>query len=76
MSSTSCSRGEPTALPPSGVDHRPRRAGRSNYTLRKLVVHAFNMMTGFSTLPLQFASLTGFVFTLFGIAVLAYVLGR
>ncbi|MBP8695514.1 MAG: glycosyltransferase family 2 protein [Syntrophobacterales bacterium] len=58
------------------VDHRPRRAGRSNYTLRKLVVHAFNMMTGFSTLPLQFASLTGFVFTLFGIAVLAYVLGR
>jgi len=58
------------------VDHRPRHAGRSNYTLRKLAVHALDMMTGFSTLPLQIASLTGFVFTLFGIAVLAYVLVR
>lgn len=58
------------------IDHRPRHAGRSNYTLRKLVVHALDMMTGFSTLPLQIASLTGFVFTLFGLAVLAYVLGR
>ena len=30
--------------------------------------HALNMMTGFSTLPLQLASLIGFVFTLFGFA--------
>ena len=35
-----------------------------------------NMMTGFSTLPLQLASITGFAFMLFGVAVLAYVLGR
>ena len=35
-----------------------------------------NMMTGFSTVPLQFASLVGFFFTLFGAGVLAYVLGR
>jgi hypothetical protein len=35
-----------------------------------------NMMTGFSTVPLQFASLVGFLFTLFGAGVLAYVLGR
>jgi undecaprenyl-phosphate 4-deoxy-4-formamido-L-arabinose transferase len=34
------------------------------------------MMTGFSTLPLQLASLIGFGFTLFGLVVLAYVLGR
>jgi len=33
-------------------------------------------MTGFSTLPLQLASLIGFVFTFFGVALLAYVLGR
>jgi len=58
------------------VDHRPRHAGRSNYTFRKLAVHALDMMTGFSTLPLQIASVTGFVFTLFGIAVLTFVLGR
>ncbi len=34
------------------------------------------MMTGFSTLPLQVATYIGFTFTLFGVLVLAYVLGR
>jgi undecaprenyl-phosphate 4-deoxy-4-formamido-L-arabinose transferase len=58
------------------VRHDPRRVGVSNYTFRKLVVHALNMMTGFSILPLQLASLIGFVFTLFGLGVLAYVIGR
>ncbi len=58
------------------VRHDPRRAGVSKYTFRKLVLHALNMMTGFSTLPLQVASLTGFAFTLFGMGVLMYVLGR
>jgi len=58
------------------VRHEPRKVGTSGYTLRKLVTHAINMMTGFSTLPLQFASMVGFLFTLFGVAVLAYVLGR
>ena len=58
------------------VRHDPRTVGASNYTFRKLVAHAMNMMTGFSTRPLQFASLVGFAFTLFGMAVLAYVVGR
>jgi glycosyltransferase involved in cell wall biosynthesis len=58
------------------VHHEPRKVGTSGYTLRKLVTHAINMMTGFSTLPLQFASMVGFFFTLFGVGVLAYVLGR
>jgi undecaprenyl-phosphate 4-deoxy-4-formamido-L-arabinose transferase len=58
------------------VRHNPRRIGVSNYTFRKLVLHALNMMTGFSVLPLQMASLIGFAFTLFGLGVLAYVLGR
>jgi undecaprenyl-phosphate 4-deoxy-4-formamido-L-arabinose transferase len=53
-----------------------RAAGESNYTVRKLVVHAFNMMTGFSTLPLQFASWMGFLFTAVGILVFFYVTGR
>jgi undecaprenyl-phosphate 4-deoxy-4-formamido-L-arabinose transferase len=56
------------------VLHDPRRMGTSNYTFRKLVTHAFNMMTGFSTLPLQIASLIGFLFTLFGFGILVYVL--
>jgi undecaprenyl-phosphate 4-deoxy-4-formamido-L-arabinose transferase len=58
------------------VPHHPRQDGLSNYTVRKLVTHALNMMTGFSTFPLQIASLVGFGFTLFGIAVLIYVVGR
>ena len=35
------------------VRHDERTLGTSNYTFRKLVVHAVNMITGFSTLPLQ-----------------------
>lgn len=56
------------------VRHDERRFGQSNYTYRKLVVHALNMITGFSTLPLQLASWIGFLFTLFGLCVLAFVL--
>jgi glycosyltransferase involved in cell wall biosynthesis len=56
------------------VRHEPRKMGPSNYTFRKLVTHAFNMMTGFSTLPLQIASVIGFLFTLFGLVILGYVL--
>jgi glycosyltransferase involved in cell wall biosynthesis len=56
--------------------HDARRKGTSGYTVRKLITHAMNMMTGFSTLPLQFASLVGFLFTLFGVGVLVYVMGR
>lgn len=58
------------------VKHAPRLVGKSNYTVRKLITHAFNLMTGFSTMPLQLASAVGFVFTLFGFGVLAWVLGR
>jgi undecaprenyl-phosphate 4-deoxy-4-formamido-L-arabinose transferase len=58
------------------VHHEPRAIGISNYTFRKLIAHALNMMTGFSTFPLQLASMVGFGFTLFGFAVLVYVVGR
>ena len=58
------------------VRNDERTIGVSNYTVSKLVRHAMNMMTGFSTLPLQLASLIGFVCTLFGIALLIYVLTR
>jgi undecaprenyl-phosphate 4-deoxy-4-formamido-L-arabinose transferase len=58
------------------VRNDARKTGTSNYTLGKLIRHAMNMMTGFSTLPLQLASLIGFFFTLVGLVLLAYVLGR
>lgn len=51
-----------------------RVEGASNYTFAQLVRHAFNMLTGFSTRPLRLASLIGFAFTLFGLAVLIDVL--
>ena len=57
------------------VRHQPRRSGDLNYTLGKLVTHAFNLVTGFSTVPLRLVSFVGFAFTLFGLGVLAWVLG-
>jgi undecaprenyl-phosphate 4-deoxy-4-formamido-L-arabinose transferase len=58
------------------VRHERRKQGNSGYTFRKLITHAMNMMTGFTTLPLQLASLIGFGFTLFGLGVLVWVLLR
>lgn len=58
------------------VHHGPRREGVSGYTVKKLILHALNMMTGFSVLPLQIASLIGFGFTVLGLAALAFVVSR
>ncbi len=56
------------------VKHEPRTLGVSNYTFRKLIVHSFNMVTGFSVLPLQIASMVGFAMTIFGIVIFLYVM--
>jgi glycosyltransferase involved in cell wall biosynthesis len=53
-----------------------RQHGVSQYTFRKLITHALNMLTGFSALPLQVASVIGFALTLFGAGVLVFVLTR
>jgi glycosyltransferase involved in cell wall biosynthesis len=58
------------------VPFKTRFSGSSTYTFGKLVRHALDMMTGFSTAPLQLASLIGFACTLFGITVFVYVVGR
>lgn len=58
------------------VESRPRTIGVSQYTVRKLFTHAMNMMTGFSVLPLQAASLLGFVLTVFGGGLLMLVVLR
>lgn len=57
------------------VDHNSRESGKSNYNSLMLISHAFNLITGFSTLPLRISSLLGFMFTLFGIGVFIYVVG-
>ena len=58
------------------VGFQPRRSGVSTYTFKRLLRHALDMMTGFSTLPLQVASVIGFSCTLLGIAVFLYVVVR
>ena len=56
------------------VPHLPRTIGKSNYTFRKLVAHTFNMVTGFSTLPLRFASLLGLIMSTLGFLILVYLI--
>jgi glycosyltransferase involved in cell wall biosynthesis len=55
------------------VRHDARQEGRSNYTFGRLVGVAFNIVTGFTTRPLQLASFLGFAFTLVGIGLLCFV---
>ncbi|MBL4653819.1 MAG: glycosyltransferase family 2 protein [Flavobacteriales bacterium] len=62
-----------TSIP---VQHDKRRIGASNYTFRKLIIHALNMITGFTTTPLQYASLLGFALTAFGGGVLVWVIAH
>lgn len=56
------------------VEHSDRRAGKSGYTLRKLMLLAFNMLTGYSTLPLRIASGLGLVTAIYGLMVFFYVI--
>ena len=58
------------------VEHDPRLVGNSGYTLRKLVALAFNMLTGYSTLPLRIASGVGFFTAFFGLGLFSYVVVR
>lgn len=56
------------------VQEAPRAAGRSNYGFWKLVQVSFLVLTSYTTVPLRLASIVGFAFMLFGVAILAYVL--
>lgn len=58
------------------VQQSSRLAGQSGYTLTKLLTHTLNMVTGFSTWPLRLAGFIGFMFSLLGAGILAYVLWR
>ncbi len=58
------------------VHEEPRKYGGSNYTFWKLAGMAFQVLTGYSTTPLRFASMLGFAITLFGIVTFLYVFIR
>jgi glycosyltransferase involved in cell wall biosynthesis len=51
-----------------------RTTGDSGYSFGKLVQHAVNMLTGFTILPLQIASILGLAFGGLGLLILLYVL--
>jgi glycosyltransferase involved in cell wall biosynthesis len=58
------------------VRHEPRAEGKSNYTFGRLVQHALNLITGFTSRPLRIASMIGFLFTIFGLVVFVVVVAR
>jgi undecaprenyl-phosphate 4-deoxy-4-formamido-L-arabinose transferase len=56
------------------VQHEPRRAGTSTYTLRRLVRLWLSAWVNFSVLPLRVATVLGFVVAASGLIALAWVL--
>ena len=48
------------------VHHLPRAAGRSNYTLRRLLQLWMSMFVNFSVMPLRISTLTGFALSALG----------
>ncbi len=58
------------------VEHHSRRVGKSQYKLRRLVMLALTMLTGYSTLPLRIASAIGLLTSIFGISMFFYVVIR
>jgi glycosyltransferase involved in cell wall biosynthesis len=48
------------------VRHLPRAAGRSNYTLRRLLRLWMSMFVNFSVMPLRLSTITGFVLSALG----------
>jgi undecaprenyl-phosphate 4-deoxy-4-formamido-L-arabinose transferase len=55
------------------VTEEQRQLGKSNYTFAALVSQALLILTGFSTIPLRFATWLGFFFVLFGFFIFLYV---
>jgi len=59
-----------------GVAHAERTAGDSKYSLYRLVRLNFDLMTGFSLVPLQLFGVLGFVTAFFGVALGIFLLIR
>jgi glycosyltransferase involved in cell wall biosynthesis len=55
------------------IEEVPRRVGRSNYNMNKLIKASLLLLTNYTTIPLRFASILGFLFTIVGFFVLIYV---
>jgi undecaprenyl-phosphate 4-deoxy-4-formamido-L-arabinose transferase len=58
------------------VAHEERQAGESKYSLYKLIRLNFDLMTGFSVVPLQLFTLLGFLTALWGVGFGVFLLAR
>ncbi|MBI3147787.1 MAG: glycosyltransferase [Betaproteobacteria bacterium] len=58
------------------VGHEERAAGESKYSLYKLIRLNFDLVTGFSLVPLQLFSMAGMLLALFSAAFVVYLVGR
>ena len=58
------------------VAHEERQAGESKYSLYKLIRLNFDLMTGFSVVPLQLFTLLGFLTALWGVGFGVFLLVR
>jgi glycosyltransferase involved in cell wall biosynthesis len=56
------------------VEEDPRAQGKSNYNFFKLIKVSLLVLTSYTTIPLRFASIVGFLFMIFGFFVFLYVL--
>jgi undecaprenyl-phosphate 4-deoxy-4-formamido-L-arabinose transferase len=58
------------------AEHHARMQGRSGYGPRQQLTLALDVVTGYSTRPLRATSWLGFLSAVFGVGVLAYVIGQ
>lgn len=58
------------------IAHAPRRFGRSRYSLLRLLRLNFDLLTGFSLLPIQMVSVAGIFVALFGLAFALFLFVR
>lgn len=56
------------------VQHHERKQGKSGYSLSRLILLALNMLTNFSLVPLQIATLAGFLFAASGFCFGSFIL--
>ena len=59
-----------------GVAHAERSAGTSSYNFYKLLRYNFDLITGFSVVPLQFFTMMGVVISLFSFMFVVFLLLR
>lgn len=59
-----------------GVTHAPRTAGKSNYNFYRLLRYNFDLVTGFSLVPLQVFTLIGMVVSFFSALLVVYLFFR